>query len=274
LGKPHDPASHHLELKTDGTGLFNIGSNQDIFVGGKLTEEVVGAVKETYSSSQDSTITGPKQTTVTKGGCVETYGSTQLTMVTKDVVENYNAGQDTTVDAAERTEFFTAGQDTTVNAAVTEQAFYGLHIRTVDQAAKNTFTGTYTRHVTDSAYFRYPAVNRYWGPSEREFKSLDWNVGPVTIICGSENMSHHKGVWNSMGHTAFDGLSLYMGLFTLLAGYAKIQPYGAWISITRNFKAEGFGGFVNIIGAMNELHHHKEFWFGVKKHIGALSHTH
>jgi hypothetical protein len=276
LGKPYEPASHHFELKTNGSCLFNVGSNQDILVGAKLTEEVTGVVEETYRASQDSDIKGPKETTVTKGGCFETYKSTQTTLVKGDVLETYLAGQETTVSASPRKEFFTSGQTTTVNAAAVEQQFNDDHWRSVAQAASHDHIGPVTRHVTGTAMFRYPGVNRLWGPSTRKFKSLDWTVkGELNILCGTETLSHPKGTWNSMAYTGFYGLQIYAALFTLLYGGMKLQGFGAWISIQSARKAEGFGAFVNMIGALNETHGDvKEVWFKIRKHIGALSNHH
>jgi type VI secretion system secreted protein VgrG len=58
LGKPHDDHSHYIVAKTDGDCLFEIGTNQDIHVGGNLTEKVTGEVIERYSTSQTSKVKG------------------------------------------------------------------------------------------------------------------------------------------------------------------------------------------------------------------------
>lgn len=62
LGAPHGDQygdhTHCIVLNTSGDCLFNIGSNQDIEVGGDLSEHVVGDVWEDYENDQDSYVGG------------------------------------------------------------------------------------------------------------------------------------------------------------------------------------------------------------------------
>lgn len=62
LGAPHSDQygdhTHCIVLNTQGDCLFNIGSNQDIEIGGDLSEHVVGDVSEDYEGDQDSFVGG------------------------------------------------------------------------------------------------------------------------------------------------------------------------------------------------------------------------
>ena len=62
LGEPHSDDmgthTHYIVLNTDGDCFFNIGSNQDIEIGGDLYEHVVGDVTELYDSDQDTEVAG------------------------------------------------------------------------------------------------------------------------------------------------------------------------------------------------------------------------
>ena len=277
LGLPFAPASHHLELKTDGNCLFDIGSNQDITVGAKLTETVTGAVKETYSASQTSDITGPKKSTVTKDGCFETYGSTHKTTVLGAVTETYQAGQDTTVDAAKRAEFFLSSQTTTVNAAPVEQIFYDSHFRAVSGAANNTLAGEYTRHASGSTLLRYGSnVTRLWGPVTREYASIDWTVeGTTTILCGHQNLAAPNSLWSHLGSHKAIGLMWQSGLLVIAGGTIKLQFYAAYLSRI-NDKYEAAGAMLSLNGLKSTTgvtHGHSRF--GVKWHFpkAASNHT-
>jgi type VI secretion system secreted protein VgrG len=64
LGATHGAHDHNWIIKTDGTGLVHTGGNEDVFVGAKLTEHVVGDVEENYDSNQKTTVLGDKELTV------------------------------------------------------------------------------------------------------------------------------------------------------------------------------------------------------------------
>ena len=108
LGEPHAPHTHYIEAHTGGDCLFEIGSNQDINVGGKLTETVKGAVDEKYKTSQTSDVKGPQTTTVK--GAVESYTGGHKTTTTGLVAELYEAAQKSTVTGGARNERYETGQ--------------------------------------------------------------------------------------------------------------------------------------------------------------------
>jgi len=74
LGAPHSDDygshTHNIVLNTEGDCLFNIGGNQDIEIGGDLSEHVVGDVWENYESDQDSYVGGDQ--TLEVGGDQDT----------------------------------------------------------------------------------------------------------------------------------------------------------------------------------------------------------
>jgi type VI secretion system secreted protein VgrG len=173
-GKPHDDDSHHVVLKTDADGRFTFGGNQDVRVGGNLTEEVKGDVIETYHASQTTEVVGPQDTTVI-GAVEETYQGGHETVVYGKVTENYLSGQETTVSQA-RLESYLAAQDTVVIGGATHtydrqltevfgaasvQAYDGPRVRTVNGACTYTF---------DSS------VDQSFGPTTYVCPSLDWTV--------------------------------------------------------------------------------------------------
>lgn len=71
LGEPHDGHSHYIVAKTKGNCLFEIGSDQDISVGGRLTETVKGVVTEKYLANQKTTIGQGRDETIAAGGLTQ-----------------------------------------------------------------------------------------------------------------------------------------------------------------------------------------------------------
>ena len=193
LGKPYQDRTHHIVMHTDGNCLFDYGSNQDIFVGGKLEEIVEGDVKELYKAKQTSEVSGKQSTTVT-AATEETYQSTQDTLVVGQVTEDYQVDHTTTVLASPRDETFLASQTTTVSGGGLGQTHNGAHTRMVAGPTTETLA-SYDRHVTGSANQIYGAtVMRQWGPNTAKFKSLDLVIpGGVTEIHGvhQDNIPSH-----------------------------------------------------------------------------------
>lgn len=249
LGKPHELTSHHFELQTEGNCKFEIGTNQDILVGGKLTETVEGAVEETYKSSQKSVVTGPQDTEVKKDGCVETYEATQTTIVLGDVGETYNAQQDTYVTAKPRTELFLSTQGTTVNDAPCESQFNDNHLRAVNGPTTNTFMGAYTRHATETATMMYPAgLHRIWGPTTRTFDSLNIAVpGGSTVICSTNNITVPSDLWTFISNMKITLLKLEMGLISRGATGAAFGATGVCIEEV-GIKREVAGFALGMVG--------------------------
>jgi type VI secretion system secreted protein VgrG len=78
MGEPHGGHSHYVVANTEGDCLFQIGSNQDIEVGGDLTEHVAGDVVENYDNDQDTTVGG--DWTVKVGGDWDTTVAGDVTL--------------------------------------------------------------------------------------------------------------------------------------------------------------------------------------------------
>jgi type VI secretion system secreted protein VgrG len=175
LGKPHDKDSHYITLNTGGDTLFEIGSNQDVHVGGKLTEKAKGAVTETYKTSQKTTITGP-QTTTAQGPVEEIYGATQDTEVTGLVTENYAAGQFSIVTGGLRDEKYKASQKTTVKGMKVE-AYLGPHDKTVGGKTEQKYDGFLGTKVGGKVTQKFGStVSQDYGPVTATYKDLLWDI--------------------------------------------------------------------------------------------------
>jgi type VI secretion system secreted protein VgrG len=246
LGEPHDKDSHYVVENTQGDCLFEIGSNQDVHVGGKLTEEVKGAVDETYSTSQTSLIKGPQKTTVTKK-VTETYGSTQLTEVTNLVTESVGGGQATTVDKAPRTEEFNDGQITVVFGKVHEN-YGGGQKKTVTGATGQIYKSSLKTTVTGAVTQTFKSsVKQLFGSTHMTYKSLDWTItGACKLITPSWNVNIPTDWWmflqcDTKADTKMEGTGLATAIFgmkidrtTLSVGIngAKVEAFGAGVAST------------------------------------------
>jgi type VI secretion system secreted protein VgrG len=82
LGHTHDDDygnhTHEIVLNTEANCLFNIGGNQDIEVGGDLTEHVAGDVSETYDNDQDTYVGGDETIEVANDRDIEVGGDQTL----------------------------------------------------------------------------------------------------------------------------------------------------------------------------------------------------
>lgn len=96
LGATHGAHDHNWIIKTNGTGLVHTGGNEDVFVGAKLTEHVVGDVEENYDANQTSKVRGNKDLTV-NGNETTTVLSNQDEKVTGSQTILVLGGQDMTV---------------------------------------------------------------------------------------------------------------------------------------------------------------------------------
>jgi type VI secretion system secreted protein VgrG len=232
LGTPHDADSHYIVLATQGDALYQIGSNQDIDVGGALTETVEGAVIERYASTQTSLVEGPQSTTVT-AGVTETYEATHTTIVAAQVTETYETGQTTTVSGGQRLEVFGASQITTVTGAVT-QRWTGAHERAVTGATSNTHAGTLKEHVTATTTQVYPAgVTQLFGPVTSRFASLDWIIpGGTTVTAPSFDVTIPVNDWSFADSLHIVGLDLDIHALDMSAYAVSLELTGVSISAT------------------------------------------
>jgi type VI secretion system secreted protein VgrG len=233
LGEPHPPHTHYIEAHTDGNCLFEIGSNQDIDVGGNLTETVKGPVVERYSTSQTSRITGP-QTTIVDSAVTEKYGGPQTTTVGGPVMEIYAATQDTDVSSKGRKETFSAGQITLVTGNVGEN-YTGKQHKTVtgptvqNMASLGTFiTGTLTQTFSS-------AVTQIWGPVDAQMASLKWEIpGGATIFTPKFDVQIPSDWLDFLSYdevvsTKLDVVGLTTAIFGFKAEYQGVSIGGATV---------------------------------------------
>jgi type VI secretion system secreted protein VgrG len=59
---------HNMILRTDGATLLDAGQDWDVTVGGKLDEDITGAVIETYHANQDTSIAKGRKEVIAAGG--------------------------------------------------------------------------------------------------------------------------------------------------------------------------------------------------------------
>jgi len=174
LGQPHAGHTHYITEHTDADCLFEIGSNQDINVGGALTEKVTGAVEETYSSLQFSQVKGP-QTTKATGPVTETYNSLKLTSVTGAVTETYKLAHESEVTGP-KLEIYASTQSTTVSAALTKETFTGPHVKIAGPTTQ-THTGSMFTLVTGPVQQTYSGnVKLDYGDTTKIYADMKWEI--------------------------------------------------------------------------------------------------
>ena len=173
LGEPHEKHTHYIVGHTQGDCKFEIGGNQDIRVGGKLTEKVKGAVDETYGSLQLTQIQGP-QTTKATGAVTETYENLKLTCVLDDVTETYKAGHESTVTGP-KVEIYASKQDTTVSGP-TKEKYIGPHVK-ISGPALHYHDGAMTTTVTGPVLQNFSGpVTLEYGDTTRTYANLIWLI--------------------------------------------------------------------------------------------------
>ncbi|HRI68613.1 MAG TPA: type VI secretion system tip protein TssI/VgrG [Polyangium sp.] len=244
LGEPHDNHSHYIVKNTGGDCLFEIGSNQDIHVGGKLTEKVDGMVLETYDTSQDSEITGPQKTTVNQP-VIEIYKSTQDTEVTGKVTETHKSLQ-LTVAVGDRFEDYTDKQNTDVKVAKVE--IYGAtQDKTVTGATTQTYTGPLITNVSGTTLHTVGgAVTQNHGSTMSVYAS--WN-----LTCPGDATVDAKTSWDFLGLTGLfnaGNTEWNKGKKTEVVGFylslIGIKMEGIGVGIAGNIvKVEGAGGVLS-----------------------------
>jgi type VI secretion system secreted protein VgrG len=171
LGKPHSP-THHVVAHTHADCRFKIGGDQDIRVGGKLTETVTGTVTETYNTSQTSTVTGPQSTTVI-GSVTETYHTGHKTTVSDAVTELYLSGQTTRVTGGDRFELYDTSHKTLVVGGATHG--YDQQDTTVSGSSLQTYLGSKSVRTGGATEFTFDSsVTQLFGPTILLSPSSNW----------------------------------------------------------------------------------------------------
>ncbi len=179
LGEPHEKHTHYIVENTEGDCKFEIGGNQDINVGGKLTEKVKGAVDETYKSLQLTQIHGP-QTTKATGAVTEIYENLKLTCVLDNVTETYKAGQESTVTGP-KVEVYASTQDTTVNGPTGEK-YTGPHVK-ISGPALHYHDGTMSTTVTGPVLQNFSgAVTLDYQDTTRTYADLMWLIPGGAVL--------------------------------------------------------------------------------------------
>lgn len=182
-GKPSDP-THNVVAHTRGNAFYDIGSNQDVRVGGDLTEQVTGAVTETYDTEMDTFVDGPQITIVT-GDVQETYGATQKTTTTGAVLEIYGATQVTEVASAGRKETFDGGQMTVVNGAIDETVAGGMNKKVSGPTVQAIAGGLDTTVAGGTTQTFQSVVLQNWGPTDATIANLDIDVPGGVVHIGT-----------------------------------------------------------------------------------------
>ena len=240
LGEPHDNHTHYIVKNTGGDCLFQIGSNQDINVGGKLTEKVDGMVLETYETSQNSEITGPQKTTVNKP-VIEIYKSTQETEVTGKVTETHKSLH-LTVTAGDRLEDYTDKQSTDVKG-VTVEVYGATQDKTITGETSQTYKGPLITNVSGTTMHKVGgAVTQNHGATVSVYASWALNCsGDATVNANTSwDFVGLTGLFNA-GNTEWNKgkKTEVVGFYLSLIGI-KMEQVG--VAIAGNaVKIEGVG---------------------------------
>lgn len=231
LGVPHEDHTHYIVEKTKGDCLFEIGSNQDINVGGKLTEKVKGVVQETYKTSQDTEIIGPQKTTVS-GPVLEVYKNTQKTEVTGLVTEKYAAPQITCVSGGLRKEVYVGGQKTKVTGPVVE-VYAGTHDKKITGATSQSYIGPVITNVGGAVTQTFSgAVTQLYGPTIAMQASVAWTIpNAANILTPSWQII---GTSAKLVQTTTDALTGADNEFVDIAlAYTRLKIEGTGIALAR-----------------------------------------
>ena len=257
LGKPHVP-THYIVGHTDADCLFSIGGNQDIRVGGKLTESVTGDVTETYHTSQTTGITATQTTTVLND-VIEEYTGGQKTDVTGAVTEMYLSTQSTTVTGA-RFEFYNAQQQTLVSGAVTE-TFNAAQNLSVIGPSDQLYQSSKTTLATGAVTFNFDSdVTQRFGPVFETHATTEWTMGPSTLHTHALNIvsGGHEG-HSAMMHLVEEALSEAFGVYFCFAA-TKIEAFaisvvaGAFKYDQSAIAREAFLGKIELCGVTLGAH--------------------
>jgi type VI secretion system secreted protein VgrG len=184
LGEPHAGHTHYIVANTGGDCLFEIGSNQDILVGGNLTEKVQGAVEEKYKTSQTSDVKGPQTTTVS-AAVEEEYTGGHRTTTSGLVMELYEQKQKTTVTGGDRNERYESGQTTMVTGGV-KQTYQSGQDLTQTGGSTQTYQAL-TSFASGPVTLTYDgAVTQKFGDTTAIYTNANWTIPGVANVFTSE----------------------------------------------------------------------------------------
>jgi type VI secretion system secreted protein VgrG len=235
LGTPHDP-THYVVLHTDADAWFYFGSNQDILVGGNLTEEVTDVVEETYNTSQTSKVKGPQDTTVI-GDVEEIYKTGHKTTVTDKVSEVYIGTQKTDV-AGDRFELYDSNQKSLVVGGA-DHTYDSQDASILSAPSTQVYGGNKKLTATAGMDLTFDSsVNQIYGPTTYVTLNDSWKVkGPGVLFTPSYTQivvtdSQLQSNVNTVSAGVTFTYNLGLALVTL-----KIEVVGASAGVT-GFKFE------------------------------------
>ncbi|MBI4702917.1 MAG: type VI secretion system tip protein VgrG [Deltaproteobacteria bacterium] len=233
LGEPHAGHSHYIVEHTDGNCFFDIGGDQDIEVGGDLTEHVVGNVTETYDAAQDSWVGQSQSLEVIANQEIWVHGFQSVT-VDGAVIEKFNTSQATTVDGPE-THTVTGTLNLSVTGAVSEK-FDALHTLKVGGPQFVTVTGPVMETFSTNHIFTIggPQIVTVAGP-------VLYTTPSFTIITPSFKVL--PASWWKWAWLSGEGVALKLGLYG-----AKIEA-GVVAAAVYGIKADVVGLKIDIAGA-------------------------
>jgi type VI secretion system secreted protein VgrG len=269
LGTPHDPThhgsrerhSHYIVGNTRADALFSIGGDQDIRVGGKLTEEVGGDVKETYKTSQTTKVTGT-QTTRVKNDVIEKYTGGHRTEVTGAVKEFYNSKQTTKV-TGERWETYNAAQHTLVTGA-TKQTFNAGQNLTVNGPSVQVYRSTKRSTASGAAKYQFDAdVVQFFGPVLQMDTGTNWKVtGNGKLTAGSVTVMAGQTTYEGSNRDLLGAIKFHIYLLWIAAGVLKLEGFGVDVCVggfrlaKTPMAAELFGAKIQLLGMKTGAHGH------------------
>ena len=244
-GAPHDGDSHNIVAHTGGDAFFYVGTNQDIHVGTTLKETVTGDVTETYKTSQTTKVSAIQSTTV--GADVkENYDTTQETHVTSVVLELYDTGQKTKVEAGGRHETYGASRITMVTGA-TDEKYSDVHDKTVIGPTTQVMASQDITMSSTLAQIFPSAVTQLWGATKLKMASLTWVLGSGTVVSPTFDPSTPTHLEDFLNSTTTQGNTLdVVGLSTSIFGL-KADYVGFSVAAT-GAKFDAAGASITNIG--------------------------
>jgi type VI secretion system secreted protein VgrG len=238
--------ANNLVANTDGNSLHYTGGNHDAQVIGDHTEDVTGAVKETYLSTQDTTVTGPVTQTyeatldlTVTGAVTNIFESTLTETVTGAVSQTYEATLEQTVTGAV-TQTFESTLTQTVTGAVTEN-YNGGQKTTIVGTHDLTATGAQTIHSDVSQTMTAP-TQRFAVDGLQKFEAADHEVvatasykvdgGPIASVKAADVTVDGSGkVTIKSGTINIEGGNITMSGGTLTVTHGAINITGAPILV-------------------------------------------
>ena len=238
--------ANNLVANTDGNSLHYTGGNHDAQVVGDHTEDVTGAVKETYLSTQNTTVTGAVTQTyeatldlTVTGAVTNIFEATLTETVTGPVTKTYEATLEQTVTGAV-TQTFLATFDQTVTGAVTEK-HNGSKTTTIVGTHDLTSTGAQTIHSDASQEMTSP-TQRFAVGGLQKFEAADHEVaatasykvdgGPIASVKAADVTVDGSGtVTIKSGTIKIEGGDITISGGTLTVVHGAVSIKGAPIAV-------------------------------------------